>query len=173
MFINRWVIVIAALVLGACAGSPDYRAADRPQDRGYYTQKITGDRYRVVYNGGRRSGLEETRDFALLRAAEVTVREGYDWFEIVDRDTHTRTNAAGPRAGVGYERAYFVARECGLLGCTSHVRPATYTRWEVASSHDVERHSHSIEVKLGKGALPADGRGYDAKSVIASVSAGR
>lgn len=168
MFNSRFVFIIATLSLGACASSPDYVEADSPEDRGYYTQKISDDRFRVVYNGGRRAGIETTRDYALLRAAEITLREGYSWFEIVDRDTYTKTTRE-PRTGIGYERAYYVDRDCGLLGCSSRVRPVTYTRWEIDNGREQNRHSHSIEIRMGKGELPEDGRGYDANAVISSM----
>lgn len=168
MFDTRLVLIMATLTLGACASSPDYVESGSPEDHGYYTQKISDDRYRVVYNGNRRAGLERTRDYALLRAAEVTLREGYTWFEIVDRDTHTKTTRR-PETRFGHERAYTIDRDCGVLGCASRMRPVTYTRWEAGNGREERRHSHSIEIRMDKGELPEDGRAYDAQSVISSM----
>lgn len=165
MNIIRTLFAVSTLALGACASAPDYVAADHPGERGYYSHKVAADRYRVVYNGGKRSGLEETRDFALIRAAEVTVREGYDWFEIVDRDTRTESTRQA-RSGIGHERRYYVDRECSVLGCRSRVYPASYTRFELQNGRDEHRHTHSIEIRLGKGKLPEDGRAYDAAVVL-------
>lgn len=175
----RIITLVLTLTLGACASGPQYVEADHAGDRGYSSRKIDDTHYRVVYNGGRRADLETARDYALLHAAEVTLKEGYEWFRIVDRDSHTRTSGGeDPRFGLGYrygygygyDRAEYVERNCGVLGCTTRVRPASYSRWEIAgNTRRAERHSHSIEIVLGKGEPPADGNYYDAKSVISAV----
>jgi hypothetical protein len=168
--ITRIVLLAALLTLGACASSPRYVAADGAADYGHYARKISENRYRVNYNGGRKADLQDTRDFALLRAAEITLSEGYEWFQVVDRETAT-TESREPRpgVGVGYERAYYTERSCGLLGCTQRTRPMTYTSWTVDSHRPDTRHSHSLEIVMGKGKMPEDGHYYDAGQVMKAI----
>ncbi len=170
--ITRIVLLAALLTLGACASSPRYVAADSASDHGHYARKISENRYRVNYNGGRTTSLQDTRDFALLRAAEITLLEGYDWFQIVDRETAT-TESREPRPGVGfgYERAYWTETNCGVLGCSQRTRPVTTTTWTVDShAHRPEtRHSHSLEIVMGKGKMPEDGQYYDALQVSKTI----
>ena len=170
MLITRIVIIVALLGLGACASSPKYTAADRAGAYGHESRKLGDDRYRVNFNGGRRADLEQVRDFALLRAAEITLAEGHDWFQIVDRETAT-VETAEPRSGFAYERAYAVDRSCGLVSCSRRVRPVTYTRFDIDTRPDDPRHSHSIEIVMGSGEVPDDGHFYDAREVARSIYA--
>ena len=172
MFTTRIVLIIALFTLGACASSPKYVAADKATHYGHYSYKIGENRYRVNFNGGGRADLQETRDFALLRAAELTLAEGNDWFQIVDRETATTATEAPVRSGFGVERAYYVQDRCGLLSCSRSVHPAayaTYARMDFDSGRPQTAHSHSLEILMGKGEVPEDGNYYDAKSVVKAI----
>lgn len=164
MSITRIVVLSALLTLAGCASSPRYVEADSADDYGHYARKISENRYRVNFNGSRRTNLQDTRDFALLRAAELTLAEGNDWFQIVDRETAT-IESKEPETGFGYQRAWYVQRNCGLVGCTESVRPATHATWRIDSGREVQRHSHSIEIVMGKGKMPGNGNYYDAQDV--------
>jgi hypothetical protein len=167
-------LIYTACVLGlaACGSTPGYMAADGPDDLGHYSTRLDDDRYRIVYNGGRSTGLNTSRDYALLRAAELTLRDGYDWFEVIDRETVTVTDHGhGPETGFGIEQTYYVERSCGLLSCSQSVRPSTTTRLDVDSSRPVTKHSHMLEIVMGKGKIPETGGNYyDAASLAESLS---
>ncbi len=170
MSITRIVVITATLALAACASSPRYVAADSATDYGYYSRKISENRYRVNFNGNRSTSLEDTRDYALLRAAQLTLEHDYEWFRIVDRETST-TESREPHSEIGYERAYYVQDSCGLLTCTRSVRPATFTHMEFDASRPETRHSQSIEILMGKGTPPEDGDFYNARDVVKSIYA--
>lgn len=171
MLITRIVLLAAFFGLTACASSPRYVEAKNAEDYGHFSRKISADRYRVNFNGSRHTSLQDTRDYALLRAAELTLARDYEWFQVVDRETAT-TEKTGyePRAGFGYERAWQKHTSCGLMSCTSYVRPATYTTWRVDSARPTETHSHSLEIVMGKGEIPEDGNYYDARAVVDAIS---
>lgn len=80
------IIPLAFFALAACATStgPTYQAASSPSATGYRDTAIEKDRYRVSYRSTNTGGA---RDYALLRAAELTLAKGYDWFEVVGSDT--------------------------------------------------------------------------------------
>lgn len=162
-------IVILAASLTGCASSPRYVAADGANDYGYSSRQISEGRYRVNFNGSRRAGLEETRDYALLRAAQLTLANDYDWFRIIDRETSTVTESREPRTGVAFQRTYDTRTDCGLLACTRSTRPVTRTTYSVDMSRPSEKHAHSIEILMGKGDLPEDGSGYDASEIVKIV----
>ena len=169
MFYSRIACLVLIFGLGACASSPKYVAADNPRDYGHYTTRLEENRYRIAYNGGRTAGPHTTRDYALLRAAELTLQEGYDWFRIVDRETET-VRRDGHDAGFAFERTYYVERRCGLVSCTQSVRPWTYSRVNFDTAPDETRYSHVLEIVMGKGELPSeDGDYYDAQSVAKSL----
>lgn len=170
MLYSRIVIAAVFLTLGACASSPQYVAADSATDYGHSSRKLAENRYRVNFNGRQTTSVQDTRDFALLRAAELTLAEGYDWFQIVDRETATATTRRDePRTGFGYERAYYTERSCGLLSCTRTVRPTTTARMSFDSGRPETKHSHSLEIVMGAGEIPEDGNYYDARAVVKSI----
>ena len=121
---KKLLIIPLAAALTACAssGKPVYMAAQDPGDFGYYASPLEDNRYRVAYKI-RGDEVTTAKDYALLRAAELTLQRGYEWFEIVDRNTNVeesdtyRTTARMRVNATTY-------RECGLLGCTTVTRPA-------------------------------------------------
>lgn len=170
MTYSRIIFVATILMLGACASTPDYVAADNASDYGHYTRKISDDRYRVNYNGRRSTDLQDARDYAMLRAAELTLNKGYDWFQIVDRETSTiESREPEMQVGFGYEQARHVETYCGVLTCTRTERPTRYTSMHFDNRRPEVRHSHSIEIVMGKGKVPENGNYYDAKAVAESI----
>lgn len=168
--ITRIVLIAAFFTLGACASSPRYVAADNPSDHGHFERKISENRYRVNYNGSRSTDLQDTRDFALLRAAEVTLSEGFEWFQVVDRETATtESRERSADIGIGYERAWYTERSCGLMGCSQRTRPVNYATWTIDNRRPDTRHSHSLEIVMGKGEMPEDGHYYDAAEVMKAI----
>ena len=168
MLITRIVLITTFLTLGACASSPKYVAADSADDYGHYSRQISENRYRVNFNGERRANLQDTRDYALLRAAELTLAEGYDWFQIIDRESAT-IETREPRTNFGYQRAYYTERNCGLLSCTRTTRPTSFAHLEYDTHRPETAHSHSLEIVMGKGEVPEDGNYYDAQSVVKAI----
>jgi hypothetical protein len=170
MMNSRIVLLLALFNICACASSPDYVAADHAEDYGHYSRKISENRYRVSFNGSRHTSLQESRDYALLRAAELTLAEGNDWFQIVDRETAMiETVRQEPHMAVGFERTRYVERNCGLVACSRRTWPATYSHVQFDNSRPTSRHSHYLEILMGSGEMPHDGNYYDARSVVKSI----
>lgn len=92
------VILAAAAVsmlglLAACATPTPYQPATgtssyRP---GYSDTRIEEGRYRLSFAGNDLTSRETVENYMLYRAAELTLADGYDWFEIVNRDTGQKT----------------------------------------------------------------------------------
>ena len=166
----RLFLLLLISGLGACASSGPYVAADNANDSGHYSTRLAENRYRVVYNGDARSDLNDSKDYALLRAAEITLREGYTWFEVVDRSTVSKVPGRNAnQSGVRYEQAYQVDRSCGLLGCTESVRPRTSTSVYVDTHRERTTHSHALEVLMGNGEIPQKGGNYYNASDVAQT----
>lgn len=171
MFSSRIAVIVIALGLAACASNPKYLPADTANGYGHYSTKLEENRYRIVFNGRQTTGLNTTRDYALLRAAELTLQEGYDWFRIVDRETSSSSRGTvEPAMGFAYERAYYSETRCGLLACSRWERPRNYIYTEVNSARPQTTHSHALEIVMGAGAMPTDGDSYyDAGTVAKSL----
>lgn len=167
--IARIAVIAVFASLGACASSPSYVAADGAGDYGHSSRKIAENRYRVNFNGNRSTSYEETRDYALLRAAELTLAEDNDWFQVVDRESQTTETDRAAESRFGAERTYYVNENCGLLACSRTVRPATWTSMEFDTRRPDTRHTHSLEIVMGKGEMPEDGHFYDAREVVKAI----
>jgi hypothetical protein len=96
------LVVLLALLLAACAGKPTpYQSAQNGY--GYSEQRIEENRYRVSFSGNSATSRQTVEDYLLYRAAELTVQNGHDWFEVADRDTVQEYSGYGgsPAIGVG------------------------------------------------------------------------
>src|SRR5690606_35349741 len=97
-------IAAASLSVAACATPTVYApSTGAPTSVGFSDYRIETGRYRVSYTGGGGAPMAQVADYALLRAAEVALRDGYDWFRVVDRQDRTIGAGRGgaPRVSVG------------------------------------------------------------------------
>ena len=86
----------AILMLSGCATStasaPAYRPQASGEGAGYADQQINATRYRVSFVGDTQTSRGQVEDFLLRRAAEITVRAGYNYFAFDNRSIETDTN---------------------------------------------------------------------------------
>ena len=146
---------LAALLLGACASTTNqfYEPADSPGEYGYSEVQIDDNRYRVSFTGDASTTDEAVRDLALMRAAELTEREGYDWFRVVTVETEetTRTRSSEPTTIIEVpEDGEVVYRECGPLGCTTTITEE-YSGPEIVTTREADRYVTTVEVIMGEG----------------------
>jgi len=155
---------LAGFLLAACATTPTvYRAQlGAPNDVGYSEYRLEAGRYRVTFQGGPGAKEAQVADYALLRAAELALRDGYDWFRIADRSTSVSGYDRGPRVSFGGGSASFGGR--------SSVGVGLGTSFNLGPGPAVSR---SIEVVFGKGPTPKDRDAYDARDVVKTVGYGR
>lgn len=86
------VLAFAALLTGCGpAATTPYRAATTPNDQGYQEQRIEANRFRVTFTGNSATAREAVENFMLLRTAELTLKEGYDYFVLDNQDTEAQT----------------------------------------------------------------------------------
>jgi len=163
------IATAALLFASACATAPAYREAKSASSTGYSQQIVEKDRYRVQYRASG-SNAGKAQDYALLRAAELTLEQGYSTFEIVSRGAESSTEerviadaAPGPD--------YVVTRNCGLLGCTSTVQPlppAFDTETTVQKRETVV----SLEILMSNKDAAASPSLYSASQVVTNLRPG-
>jgi hypothetical protein len=96
------------LLLCACATGPVYRPKASEAGIGYSDEKISETRYRVSFSGDNETTLTQVEDYLLRRAAEITVRAGYNYFLFDNRSTEADTNfyrttdSWSPETGLGF-----------------------------------------------------------------------
>ena len=153
MYARLGAIAALTLTLAACETPTVYQPSLRPGAVGYSDFRIEPGRYRIDFQGGDGAPAAQIRDYVLLRAAQVTLRDGYDWFRISNREG----SIAPPRHqgsisfGIG---GFNFGRGGGVGGGVGTSVP-------IGGGPQIGR---SIEILTGKGAVPADGA-YDARGV--------
>jgi hypothetical protein len=162
--IRPLMIAASALSLAACASLAPYGPQPGPGGQGYAEQRIESDRYRVTYNGVGAPG--PVADLALLRAADLTLEQGYDWFEVTQRYIDGRPDSAGgfrPSLSVGY------GSSSGRYGGYRYSGSSTGIGVGLNFSGPSPT-STVLEVRLGRGVVPDRGETYDAREVRGALS---
>jgi hypothetical protein len=157
MYARLGAVALLALSLSACETATAYQQAPRPGAMGYSDYRIEPSRYRITFEGGDGAPDAQVRDYVLLRAAQVTLRDGYDWFRIADREgsvapPHTRGSISFGFGGFNFGRGGGIG---GGVGTTVPIDGGP-------------RIGRSIEILAGKGPVPKDGA-YDARGVAATL----
>ncbi|MGA9658925.1 MAG: hypothetical protein WBQ60_07485 [Asticcacaulis sp.] len=168
------IIVLAAAsltLLSACATPTPYQPAvttvSPDRQRGYSETRIENDRYRLSFSGNDLTRRDTVENYLLYRAAEVTVEAGYDWFEVIHRDTDesTRTTLYSDPMDSFSWRFYGRSRwsPWGRFGSAFGTDFGTE-----AIVH--KRYEASAEIILHKGNKPMDNpTAYDARAVRANL----
>jgi hypothetical protein len=102
----------AATALTACATPTPYQPAtltSRGPVNGFSEAPLTQNRWRVTFSGNTVTSREQVEDALLLRAAELTLQQGFDSFTPVNRATEREVRySATPRyssfGSFGYSR---------------------------------------------------------------------
>ena len=83
---KAWFIMPAvAVALAACTTPTVFAPMTGPSSAGFTETRIEADRWRVTFRGGSDAGPERVADLALLRAAQLTLQQGDDWFRVTQR----------------------------------------------------------------------------------------
>lgn len=166
-------LLMAGLFLSACASNRSlYVPATDEGDVGYTESRLGEARYRVVFKGDSGTPVETVQDYALLRAAELTVAQNYDWFEVAQRSsTPLEEPRNTARAAVAVSTGTTRQTSCGLLGCTTTQRASApaFPQSEIDFQTREQSYVSSIEVLMGEGSHERSADIYDAREVIASI----
>lgn len=93
----------AAVMTAGC--STAYKDAGRNDGRGYSSQRISDDVFTVSFVANSATKPEKARDFVLLRASEIAVKNGFDYMRVVDADDASAVKTL-PVMGTSYLGAY-------------------------------------------------------------------
>ncbi len=87
----KFVIMFLCMILvTSCATT--YRQAKSPTGEGYYDTLLQQDMYEITFNGNSETSPATAQDFALLRAAETCLENGYKTFDIIRSEDKTKTD---------------------------------------------------------------------------------
>ncbi len=154
---KQFLSFLAFVLVSACASTPVYGPADSPTALGYSSQPIEDHRFRVSYSD---SDLQRARNFVLLRAAEITLDDGQDWFEITNGYAEAEPETR-PRSSVS------IGGSSGSRGHSS-VGVGIGIGFPIGGGHAVV--TEVLEIVTRSGEKPDEPNAYDARSVIESLS---
>ena len=156
---------LAALSLAACATQPTvYQPAAGPNAIGYSEYRIEPGRYRITFQGGSGAPAEQVMDLALLRAADLALADGYDWFRVSDRFMQaTGGGSSGPRISLGVGGADFGRRSAVGVGV------GTGFNLGGGGGYGGGAAAATIEVFMGRGPKPDGVDVYDARAVRSTL----
>lgn len=159
------MLLLTTMLLAGCASKPDYRPANNGSV-GYSEQKISDDRYRVQFKIYSKT-VADAADYALLRSAQLTQQQGFDWFLITTKETFVEATNMQPAATVGVSQGRQRVRDCGLLTCDTYERPSSQVGASISTGlQSVRKEVNTIlEIRMGKGTKPND-NSYHAQDVI-------
>ncbi|WP_241973616.1 CC0125/CC1285 family lipoprotein [Aliidiomarina shirensis] len=146
-------VIGLALVLTACAGQPDYRAAENG-GFGYSERQLTDNQYRVNFKA-RGDDTGAAMDYAMLRASELTLENEFEWFVVSSRETFVdRERVTNNNFGFGFGYG-FRPRSSYHLGMT-----LGDGRKEVAVN---------LEIRMGTGEMPESDQAYNAAELFENL----
>ncbi|MEM9599491.1 MAG: hypothetical protein AAF926_00590 [Pseudomonadota bacterium] len=182
----------ATALLVACATATPYQPASEPGAfDGFSQQMIEADRARISFAGNSLTKRDTVENYLLYRAAETALERGYDWFELVERDTEAKTRTrVTPGVGsfydpyfgysfyrprFGWSRGYRYSafrgfrhrRGFGFRGFYDPFYDPFFNDFDV---REITKYRATAEVRFGNGSRP-DGRtnAFDARSVIENI----
>lgn len=150
----------APLLLAACATGPVAYEPSSGASTGFADQRIETGRYQVSFTARDRATAER---YALRRAAELTIAEGGEWFEVTSSYTDSEGNPSGPSTSVG-------------VGVGGSSRGRVSTGVGVGISLPVSggtKVTHSISILVGSGPQPDSARTYSAEDVLMTTLPGQ
>ncbi|MFC7000468.1 hypothetical protein ACFQMB_01975 [Pseudobowmanella zhangzhouensis] len=170
MSTKTYLSLTAALLLAACSSNQAqvYAPADEEGAQGYTEQQLTDSQYRITFTADKDTASSQIRDYAMLRAAELTLQKGHDWFMLQDSDTsQTSREVMEVKETIGQRQ---VVRECGLLGCSSYVTQ-TYQGTSISTRKVAGNISTTLTISMGDGQPTNPNQVFDAAQLADNLRA--
>jgi hypothetical protein len=86
--VKRLILTVSLAALAGCQTSTaSYEAASGPGQIGYFSVPVEDNRVAVTYTGRKGMTQAEVAELAFLRAAELTLASGQQWFAVLHSDS--------------------------------------------------------------------------------------
>lgn len=175
------LVALISLALVACSTATPYQPelAGQRVAGGYSETLVAEGRYRVNFEGNSLTSRDRVEGYLLYRAAELTVRDDYDWFLILDRLTEHDVEtyvAPDPFYRPWYGNSYGYWRPHWRYRSRSEWRtwhpeaggPFWADRIDIRT---VERFEAHAEIVMRRGPLPTgEERAFEARRVMRDLA---
>ncbi len=144
----RPALAALASLVAACAAPTPFQQAERDGGDGYRVERTEQDHFRIAFYGNSSTSLRQVEDYLAYLAAQVTLRNGADYF-IIANDKSDRTTSY----------AYLDSYRDPYLQCC-HWRGVTYHEYEA-----------SADIVIRQGAVPPDDpAAHDARGIVEELA---
>lgn len=155
------IAAVSLVLLAGCASTPAYGPAANG-GAGFSERQIESNRFFVTYRAPGGADPQVLQDYALLRAADVTLLNGREWFWVDRRSLDDAPDRSGPSVGVGVG--------AGNWGRHTGVNVGVGVNIPLGAGGARAR-SATVEIRLGEGVKPDDPNAYDARATAANLRA--
>jgi len=122
---NKWknmVFFLISLSLAGCA--TPYQKAGIFKDGGYKDQQLQADEFQVSFAGNGELSQAKAREYALRRAAEITIEKGFDCFVVTNEESATKNLVYGSaNNGSGFVAGESQPEAVIMIKCSKGVKP--------------------------------------------------
>jgi hypothetical protein len=173
-------VLLLAGIVSACGTATPYQPniPGQATSGGYSEIRVEPNRWRITFAGNSLTSRETVEAYLLFRSAQLTTEQGYDWFQIVDKNTenkgYTYVEPNGFYSpwygGYGYWRPYWRYYGHGYGWRTWDPFWGDPFWADSVDIRTVDKYEATAEVVMAKGPKPADNpRAFDAHQVIANL----
>ena len=152
----------------ACATATPYAPASNG-GYGYSDVRIEPTRYRVTFSGNSLTEREDVENALLYRAADLTIQNGFDWFEVVTRDTDAERRYRDTGFNSFYPGYFSYRYFHPRYGFITHGHPYFSRGFNDIDLREITRFEASAEIVLGQGPRPDRASAYLAADVEDSL----
>ena len=173
-------LALAAGVAGCATETPYAPRVAGAHVGGYSEERLDGAHWVVRFSGNSLTSRETVERYLLYRAAELTIEQGYDWFDAGSTDTERKSRTVvehdpfydrgfGLEYGWGW-RPYWRYYDRGGMWMTWDPWMGRPFWADTVQVREITRYVATVEIAMGKGAMPQDGRRVlDARQVVANL----
>ncbi|GAB2708274.1 CC0125/CC1285 family lipoprotein [Aliiglaciecola aliphaticivorans] len=163
------LLMLTSLIWVGCASVQPtaFEAAEEYGEFGYSDKKLSEDQYQIIFSGNAKTDTVIAKDYALLHAANLTLSNGFSWFEIIQSDTDVETKEVS-RVVPEVSTNPTTTSSCGVLGCTISTA-STYQGGSVISKQVADKINATLVIKMGSGTPPNPNKVFDAKQLAANL----
>jgi hypothetical protein len=169
---SRASFALLVVLIGFCSCAPR-PTAYKPMGTGEfgYSEMLLGDStYRIVFAGNPQTSLEIVDRYTLYRAAELTLKNGGDYFVILsDKDDNNTTSYSGATSNADANVTHN-AQPVGSVFTTTTTATATSSMSSYSGSYT--QHSSIKNIQYFTGKRPSGNpNAYDARAMMTNMEA--
>ena len=132
------ISAVLSLAIVGCSSTPvaaptPYKSAGSKAAYGYSSEKVSGNEFKVLFKATDKTPADKVQQFALYRAAEIALKQGFTYLAIVKTNIDKKPVIAREIMASKEKPVPFQTdRQCTMSGCDEVAQPMA-----VPSSNDV------------------------------------